>query len=177
TWSDIEARLGNAAKSAQVTGNFNTLVMLRVRELMTAKLLTEQLPEVDIYTKTLVSGITDISNPGQGSDFTSSTQDRVSMVTKPLLLPADIIQLPKGQAFALLEGGKLWKIRMPLPAAEADALMPPDLQKIAQYMEKNYRTGETWWTAAPFSDAQHGTGGMTVAEMTADTEGGNDGNN
>ncbi|WP_163434573.1 TraM recognition domain-containing protein, partial [Escherichia coli] len=33
TWSDIEARLGNAAKSAQVTGNFNTLVMLRVREL------------------------------------------------------------------------------------------------------------------------------------------------
>ncbi len=27
--------------------------MLRVRELMTAKLLTEQLPEVDIYTKTL----------------------------------------------------------------------------------------------------------------------------
>lgn len=99
------------------------------------------------------------------------------MVAKPLLLPADIIQLPKGQAFALLEGGKLWKIRMPLPAAEADALMPPDLQKIAQYMEKNYRTGETWWTAAPFSDAQHGTGGMTVAEMTADTKGGNDGNN
>ncbi len=43
------------------------------------------------------------------------------MVAKPLLLPADIIQLPKGQAFALLEGGKLWKIRMPLPAAR---LMP-----------------------------------------------------
>lgn len=113
TWSDIEARLGNAAKSAQVTGNFNTLVMLRVRELMTAKLLTEQLPEVDIYTKTLVSGITDISNPRQGSDFTSNTQDRVSMVAKPLLLPADIIQLPKGQAFALLEGGKLWKSGCP----------------------------------------------------------------
>ncbi|EML5447253.1 type IV conjugative transfer system coupling protein TraD [Escherichia coli] len=176
TWSDIEARLGNAAKSAQVTGNFNTLVMLRVRELMTAKLLTEQLPEVDIYTKTLVSGITDISNPRQGSDFTSNTQDRVSMVAKPLLLPADIIQLPKGQAFALLEGGKLWKIRMPLPAAEADALMPPDLQKIAQYMEKNYRTGETWWTASSFSDARHDSGGMNVAEMAPDTEGGNDGN-
>ncbi|EFS2651980.1 TraM recognition domain-containing protein, partial [Salmonella enterica] len=26
TWSDIEARIGNAAKAAQVTGNFNTLI-------------------------------------------------------------------------------------------------------------------------------------------------------
>lgn len=58
----------------------------------------------------------------------------------------------------------------------ADALMPPDLQKIAQYMEKNYRTGETWWTASSFSDARHDSGGMNVAEMAPDTEGGNDGN-
>ena len=93
-----------------------------------------------------------------------------------MLLPADIIQLPKGQAFALLEGGKLWKIRMPLPAAGEDTLMPPDLQKIAQYMEKNYRTGETWWTATPFADVQSDTGGMNVTEMVPDTEGGNDGN-
>lgn len=152
TWSDIEARLGNAAKSAQVTGNFNSLIMLRVRELTTAKLLTDQLPDIDVYTKTLVSGITDISNPDQGSDFTSNTQDRVSLVAKPMLLPADVIQLPKGQAFALLEGGKLWKIRMPLPSADDDKLMPANIQKIAQYMEKNYRTGETWWAASSFSD-------------------------
>ncbi|SFU56097.1 type IV conjugative transfer system coupling protein TraD [Xenorhabdus koppenhoeferi] len=148
TWSDIEARLGNAAKSAQVTGNFNTLIMLRVRELATAKLLTEQLPEVDIYTKTLVSGITDISNLGQGSDFTSNTQDRVSLVSKPLLSPADIIQLPKGQAFGLLEGGKLWKMRMPLPDSKDDVLMPESLKKIEEYMRKNYRTGESWWSAS-----------------------------
>ena len=54
--------------------------------------------------------------------------------------------------------------------------MPPDLQKIAQYMEKNYRTGETWWTATPFADVQSDTGGMNVTEMVPDTEGGNDGN-
>ena len=169
TWSDIEARLGNAAKSAQVTGNFNSLVMLRVRELTTAKLLTDQLPEIDVYTKTLVSGITDISNPGQGSDFTSNTQDRVSLVAKPMLLPADVIQLPKGQAFALLEGGKLWKIRMPLPSADDDKLMPANIQKIAQYMEKNYRTGETWWAASSFS-AELNDDGEKDAVMTQSTE-------
>ena len=151
TLPDIEARLGSAAKAAQVVGNFNSLVMLRVRHTETAELMTKQLPEVEVYTKTLVSGVTDISNPEMGSDFTSNTQDRVSSVRTPLITPANVINLPKGQAFALLEGGKLWKIRMPLPAAGNDALMPDSLGKIAEYMKKNYRTGDTWWsgTALP----------------------------
>ena len=35
TWSDVEARIGNRAKAGQVAGNFNTLLMLRVKELAT----------------------------------------------------------------------------------------------------------------------------------------------
>ncbi|VTR37407.1 conjugative coupling factor TraD, PFGI-1 class [Serratia fonticola] len=100
--------------------------------------MTKQLPEVEVYTKTLVSGVTDISNPEMGSDFTSNTQDRVSSVRTPLITPANVINLPKGQAFALLEGGKLWKIRMPLPAVGNDALMPESLGKIAEYMKKKF---------------------------------------
>jgi len=73
---------------------------------------------VDVYSKTLVSGYTDITNQEQGTDFTSNTQDRVSMVKTSMLTPADIINLPKGKAYALLEGGQLWKIRMPQPAAD-----------------------------------------------------------
>ncbi|MJZ42553.1 conjugative coupling factor TraD, PFGI-1 class [Salmonella enterica subsp. enterica] len=148
TWSDIEAKIGSAAKAAQVTGNFNNLIMLRVREKTTAELLTTQLPEVEIYTKTLVSGVTDVSSPEQGSDFTSSVQDRVSSTRVPLLSPADIISLPKGQAFALLEGGRLWKVRMPLPASVDDEMMPESLQSIVTTMRKNYRTGDTWWSGS-----------------------------
>ncbi|ACR67578.1 hypothetical protein NT01EI_0336 [Edwardsiella ictaluri 93-146] len=149
TSSDIEARIGNAAKTAQVQGNFNNLIMLRVRENRTAELLTTQLPQVEIYTKTLVSGHqdTDIS---AGQDFTSSTQDRVGTVKVPLLEPADVVTLPKGQAFALLEGGQLWKIRMPLPADDADdTLMPQSIAKIAEEMRRNYHSGEAWWNDAP----------------------------
>lgn len=145
TSSDIEARIGNAAKTAQVQGNFNNLIMLRVRENRTAELLTTQLPQVEIYTKTLVSGHqdTDIS---AGQDFTSSTQDRVGTVKVPLLEPADVVTLPKGQAFALLEGGQLWKIRMPLPAGDVDdKLMPQSIAKIAEEMRRNYHSGEAWW--------------------------------
>lgn len=149
TSSDIEARIGNAAKTAQVQGNFNNLIMLRVRENRTAELLTTQLPQVEIYSKTLVSGHqdTDIS---AGQDFTSSTQDRVGTVKVPLLEPASIVTLPKGQAFALLEGGQLWKIRMPLPAGDVDdELMPQSIAKIAEEMRRNYHSGEAWWNDAP----------------------------
>ncbi|EPR6844822.1 type IV conjugative transfer system coupling protein TraD [Enterobacter hormaechei] len=150
TSSDIEARIGNAAKTAQVQGNFNNLIMLRVRENRTAELLTTQLPQVEIYTKTLVSGHQDTADVNADQDFTSSTQDRVGTVKVPLLEPADIVTLPKGQAFAQLEGGQLWKIRMPLPAGDADdVLMPESIEKIAEEMRRSYHSGESWWRDGP----------------------------
>ncbi|STQ03370.1 TraG-family protein [Enterobacter hormaechei] len=150
TSSDIEARIGNAAKTAQVQGNFNNLIMLRVRENRTAELLTTQLSQVEIYTKTLVSGHQDTADVNADQDFTSSTQDRVGTVKVPLLEPADIVTLPKGQAFALLEGGQLWKIRMPLPAGDADdVLMPESIEKIAEEMRRSYHSGESWWRDGP----------------------------
>ncbi|MBA4823423.1 type IV conjugative transfer system coupling protein TraD [Pantoea ananatis] len=147
TLSDIEARIGNAAKASQVIGNFNSLVMLRVREKNTAMLMTDQLPEVGVYQKTLTSGVTDVSRPGEGTDFNSNVNDQVTLVKVPMISPSDIINLPKGQAFALLEGGRLWKIRMPLPVSDdSDRFMPASLKQLADTMEKNYHSGESWWT-------------------------------
>ena len=148
TLSDIEARIGSHAKAGQVIGNFNNLVMLRVRETATAELMTGQLHQVDVLTSTVISGVTDSSTPESGSDFTSHTEDRVNAVSVPLIDPAAIIQLPKGQAFALLEGGQLWKIRMPLPATENDSLMPENIRSLAGAMQANYHTGERWWNNA-----------------------------
>lgn len=147
TLSDIEARIGNAAKASQVIGNFNSLVMLRVREKNTAMLMTDQLPEVGVYQKTLTSGVTDVSRPGEGTDFNSNVNDQVTLVKVPMISPSDIINLPKGQAFALLEGGRLWKIRMPLPVSDDnDRFMPASLKQLADTMEKNYHSVESWWT-------------------------------
>jgi conjugative coupling factor TraD (TOL family) len=143
TWSDVEARIGNRAKAGQVAGNFNTLIMLRVKELATAEMLTEQLPRVEVFTLMSVSGVDDSSDPGSGVDFKSRNEDRISVSEVPLLTPAELITLPKGQAFALLEGGQLWKIRMPLPAADAD--MPENLTEIANEMERTYITNDHWY--------------------------------
>ena len=155
TWSDVEAKIGSRAKAGQVAGNFNTMIMLRVKELATAEMLTDQLPRVEVFTLMSVSGVDDSSDPTSGIDFKSRNEDRISVSEVPMLTPAELVRLPKGQAFALLEGGRLWKIRMPLPDDRGDPAMPASLAAIANEMERTYitnehwyRATETWWHAA-----------------------------
>jgi len=145
TWSDVEARLGNRAKAGQVAGNFNTMLMLRVKELDTAAMLTDQLPRVEVFTLMSVSGVDDSSDPGSGVDFKSRNEDRISVSEVPMLTAADMVTLPKGQAFALLEGGQLWKIRIPLPDDREDASMPDNFEAIADAMRRSYVTNDQWY--------------------------------
>ena len=149
TWSDVEARVGSRAKAGQVAGNFNTLIMLRVKELATAQMLTDQLPRVEVHALTQVSGVNDSSSPGSGVDFTSRNEDRLTVTEVPIISENDVMSLPKGQAFALVEGARLWKLRMPLPDASHDPHMPADLDALAEQMAASYRTADHW-----FDDSQ-----------------------
>ncbi|TFW43151.1 type IV conjugative transfer system coupling protein TraD [Pseudomonas fluorescens] len=144
TMSDIEAKIGSRAKAGQVIGNFNNLFMLRVRETATAELLTNQLPKVQVFTSTPASSANDSIN-GKAA-FTSNTQDQIQSVSVPMIESAHVVGLPKGQCFALIEGGNLWKIRMPLPANDPDEVMPKDLQAISEGMRKGADSGN-WWEA------------------------------
>src|SRR3546814_5406587 len=94
----------------------------------TAELLTRQLPKVEVYTTTIVIGATDSSDIRGATDFTSNTKDRISISSVPMIEPSHIVGLPKGQCFALLQGGQLGKVRMPLPAPDPDAVMPLSLR-------------------------------------------------
>jgi len=119
--------------------------MLRVRETATAELLTRQLPKVDVYATSVMSGATDSSDPTGNTAFTSNTQDRITTTSVPLIEPSHVVALPKGQCFALIEGGNLWKVRMPLPAPDPDEAMPKDLQELAGYMRQHYVEAGDWW--------------------------------
>jgi len=122
------------------------LICLRVREKYTAELLTDQLPEVELSTVMTVSGANDSSNVDNEVDFTSKTEDRISKVNAPLLEPTALMSLPKGQAFALMNGGDLYKLRIPLPADPPDSI-PETLRAMTEKMRSQYRTGEKWWLA------------------------------
>jgi conjugative coupling factor TraD (TOL family) len=153
TWSDVEARIGSAPKAGQIAGNFNTLIMLRVKELATAELLTDQLPQVQVVSTVLSSSVSDTNDPGEFTDFASRNEDRISPENVRLLEPTDLVQLPKGQAFALIHGGQLHKLRIPLPSSEDDPLMPPNLEEIGKALRRRL---DGPWTQAPSDTPEDG---------------------
>lgn len=69
-----------------MVGNFNNLIMLRVRETASAELLTKQLPQVEVRSRQVSSGVTD--TPGGINSFTSNTREQVTNRNVPLsILP------------------------------------------------------------------------------------------
>jgi conjugative coupling factor TraD (SXT/TOL subfamily) len=145
TGSDIIVKLGDQAKAGQAMGNFGTVVIFRVKEMATAEYFTEQLPMVEVAAATEVTGSADSVDLDSGVDFTSSAQDRITFTEAPLLAPASIMNLPKGQAFVLTGGGQLWKVRVPLADSKNDLYMTSNFEEMARDMEETYRTSETWW--------------------------------
>ena len=138
TTQDIEAKVGSAAKAEQIGGNLNSLVMLRVKNLDTAKRLTDQLAQVRVFTRTLASGVSDANDPTEFTDFASRAEDRIAGEKVPLLDPAWLMRLPKGQAFALLEGGRLVKLRIPLPLQTQSLEVPSTWTEMLARMRDSY---------------------------------------
>lgn len=167
TLSDIEARIGNRAKAGQVIGNFNNLIMLRVRETATAELLTKQLPKVEVYTAARISSATDSSDPHGKAAFTSNASERVTATSVPMIEPAHVVALPKGQAFALIEGGQFYKIRMPLPKPEPDEKLPDDLQEMVKAMRNRATNDDEWWHSAEWAEDEGLPDGLTDGEEIA----------
>ncbi len=145
TLSDIEARIGDRAKA---TGR---------RQLQQSdhdagagichRRIVDEATAAGgcALSNSISSGVADSADAQGNIGFSSNTRDRMSSIQVPLLEPASLVQLPKGQAFALLEGGQLWKLRIPLPDAAHDPLMPESITHIARYMEKQYDSTPIWW--------------------------------
>jgi hypothetical protein len=62
-----------------------------------------------------------------------------------MIEPAHVVALPKGQCFALIEGGQLNKIRVPLPKPDPDEKLSSDLQEMVVSMRSRVRQEEDWW--------------------------------
>ena len=115
TLADIEASLdGDRAAAARLVGNFNSLIMLRVRTLDTARTLVEQVPNYDVTDLAESSSVADSSQAESSVSFTSSLSARVAVRSVHGIEASDLMRLPKGEAFGLLDGGSIWKLRFPL---------------------------------------------------------------
>jgi conjugative coupling factor TraD (TOL family) len=142
TVDDLEAKMQNKAKSFQILGNFNTIVMLRVQYETTAQILTRRLPEVKIEDNIPISSSTGNDDPASPSDFSSQNYDRLSKERVPMLSFNDVVNLPKGQAFIFTQGN-LYKVRLPMPTKEVDPYLPDNLSQLTKFLEKRYAAYQT----------------------------------
>ena len=137
TKQDLEVALGSRAMAEVTEGNLNTLVIMRVKNEETANLLIKILPQVGVIGHTQVSMVNDTPHGEDGVYFNTTNEDRVQTSAVPMIEVNDIISLPKGQAFVLVNGGELYKVRIPLPLN--DGLTPTDIKQVIRqinYPEK-----------------------------------------
>ena len=154
TSADLTVGIGNADKARQIAGNFNNLLVLRVKNKETAEFLTEQLPQVQVSQLTTVTSARDSSEVDSETHFTSTNEDRITTENVSLLSPSELIALPKGQAFLFTEGN-LYKVR--IPYSHNDKTLPDTLESIAASMKETYlnATPEDW-----FRRSEQGQGGL-----------------
>lgn len=148
--ADIPAKLQDENLAKVVVDNFNTLIMMRVKSKATAELLTDQLGEVYINSITTVSGVNDNSDVNNNIHFTSKNEDRLTVERVPMVEADTIINLPKGQAFALVDGSRLLKLRFPL-LKDCKHTLPPSIKEMYLAMSEQYKTSEGWWNPSEFT--------------------------
>ncbi|PID63402.1 MAG: conjugal transfer protein TraG [Gammaproteobacteria bacterium] len=125
TREDLPVGFGDRDKAEQALGNYNSVIMFRARNTGTAEMLIDQLPTTTIHSKTV------LSSERSTDTFTSSSEQRLNRERIKMLEPAHLAQLPPGEAFALIDGGKLYKIKVPL----LTELETPEYDSIGQLMQ------------------------------------------
>ncbi len=137
---DIEAGIGNKSKATVILDNFNTLIMLRVKSEDSANILISKIPEYEVKLLTSMAQATDSAQPGNDIDFTSAVREQITTQKVPAISISNIINLPKGQAFAMIDGGQLYKIRLPMITKENDKNIPTNIADMATDMAKKYNS-------------------------------------
>lgn len=155
TTADLQVGLGDEARADQLMGNFGNKILYRVPSKKTASVLTDTLPTVRIKTVMAVSGVSDSANMLGDSHFDSRNEDRISTEAVPMLSPSDPQQLPIGHSFAQMDGGRVFKLRMPLIVDTDEASkIPSDIQGLIETLQKRMNSGSPiqkespWWAGS-----------------------------
>ncbi len=100
-------------------------------------MLLQQLPTVPIYRVTPASSSQETPQSGQGIWFHSHQEDRLTLIEQRLIEQNDVLNLPVGHAFALVHGGQLIKIRIPLVLLNHRS-REPDLANRVRLMQQRF---------------------------------------
>lgn len=139
---DLEAGIGDKAKANVIFDNFNNVIFMRVKSKETAEKFLEQLGEVEVNQLSIMSQTNDSSKINDDINFSSATREQIGALKVSTLTTEDLIRLPKGQAFCIINGGQLYKIRIPQPKPSKDkgktVDLPDSLVQMHEQMRQKY---------------------------------------
>lgn len=111
--SDLEAKLGNAAKMLQVLANLNNQIILRLEDTDTAQWFSDKAGETAIRN-IVTSSSTSTGSESHIGEF-GGTVSRSMQLEKVNLIPTDLItRLPNLQYFLRVSGGAVYQGRIPI---------------------------------------------------------------
>lgn len=116
---------------------FNQLIVLRSTNQYICDYFMQRQKDVYVTTTDLISGAADNSNIQSDIKFSSSTTLRQTKQKTQLLSLHDFASLPIGQAFCLLEGNQLYKIRSPLVEYD-ESLLTKDIKDLILLFSRDY---------------------------------------
>lgn len=112
TVSDLAARLGSQNEARMALGNFNTVIALRTKDLVTQQFVTETFGKT--YIAQIDAAVSSGSHTGGAADFASGYTRRMTS-RREEIIPADALgKLPNCEFFGLFSGGRLVKGRIPI---------------------------------------------------------------
>ncbi|KAI3611814.1 IncF plasmid conjugative transfer protein TraD (plasmid) [Cupriavidus necator H850] len=111
--SDLEAKLGNAAKMLQVLANLNNQIILRLEDTDTAQWFSDKVGETGI-TNIVQSSTTSTSSEAHVGEFSGSVSRSRQLEKVPLIPVRLITQLPNLQYFLRVSGGAVYQGRIPI---------------------------------------------------------------
>jgi hypothetical protein len=109
---------------------------LQVKAVATAELMASPLPEVRLVSAIASSLVSDTNDPSDFADFAIDNEDRITTERVQMLAPSDLVQLPKGQAFALAHGARPHKLRMPRLSDQAAAQLTVLDRMLEEYAQR-----------------------------------------
>ena len=111
TLADFEARLGSRSKALQNLGNTNTIISLRVKDLETARYVSEAMYETVVRSMD-VSYTSGTETEATAVEFRGTVSRKVNREKVPLVPPDLLTSLPNLQYFAVIAGGVVKKGRL-----------------------------------------------------------------
>ena len=130
TLADFEARMGDAAMMEMITGNLNSVIMLRSLKPDVQKTLTDTMPETRIHYIMQTNSV-NIGEDNVNAEFGTNAGERLMFELQPIITPQSLGDLPDLEFFSKSPSGRIVKGKLPILVGDstlsAREVFMPDL--------------------------------------------------